>query len=73
MTFDPDCDLIWRFPFGQQGKFSSGVFAYIDKPNGTLCPQSAHTSKKLSLKTPVYLSGSTLLQNSMQVVMQAVV
>ena len=53
MTFDPNCDLILGFPFGQQGKISSGVFAYIDKPSGTLCPKSAHTSKKISLKTPV--------------------
>ena len=55
MTFDPFCDLIWGFPFGQQGKTSSGVFAYIDKPSGTLCPKSAHTSKKISLRTPVYI------------------
>ena len=52
MTFDPTCDLIWGFPFGQLGKISSGLFAYIYKPNGTLCPKRAHTSKK-SLKTPV--------------------
>ena len=44
MTFDPNCDLILGFPFGQQGKISSGVFAYIDKPHGTLSPKSAHTS-----------------------------
>ena len=54
MTFDPYCDLIWGFPFGQQGKISSGVFAFIDKPSGTLCPKSAHTSKIISLRTPVY-------------------
>ena len=46
MTFDPDCDLILGFPFGQQGKISSGVFADIDKPSGTLCRKSAHTLKK---------------------------
>ena len=55
MTFDPFCDLIWGFPFGQQGKICSGVVAYIDKPSGTLCPKSAHTSKKISLKPPVYI------------------
>ena len=58
MTFDPNCDFILGFPFGQQGKISPGVFAYIDKPSGTLCPKSAHTSKKISLKTPVYFKQS---------------
>ena len=54
MTFDPNCDdLIWCFPFQQQGKISSVVFAYIDKPSGTVCPKSAYTSKKRSLITPV--------------------
>ena len=53
MTLTPYCDLILGFPFGQQGKISSGVFAYTDKPSGTLCPKSAHTSKKISLRTPV--------------------
>ena len=46
--------LFGGFPFGQQGKISSGVDAYIDKPSGTLCPKIAHTSKKKSLKPPVY-------------------
>ena len=53
MTFDSYCDLIRGFPFGQQGKISSGVFAYIDKPSGTLCPKSAHASKEIYLRTPV--------------------
>ena len=53
MTFDPDCDLNFGFPFGQQGKFSSGVFADIDKHSGTLCRKSAHTSKIISMKPPV--------------------
>ena len=51
VTFDPYCDHIWGFPFGQQGKISLGVFAYIDKPSGTLCPKSARTSKKISENT----------------------
>ena len=54
LNLTPYCDLIWGFPCGQQGKISSGVFAYIDRPTGTLCPKSAHTSKKMSLRTPVY-------------------
>ena len=54
MTFDPNSDLIWALSVGQQGKISSGVFADIDKTTGTLCPESAHTSKKLSQKPPVY-------------------
>ena len=54
MTFDPNSDLIWGLSVGQQGKISSGVFADIDKTTGTLCLKSAHTSKKLSLKPPVY-------------------
>ena len=53
MTFNPDWDLIWGFPFGQQSKISSGMFADIDKPCCTLCRKSAHTSKKMSLKPPV--------------------
>ena len=55
ITFNPDCDLIWGFPFGQQGKVSSGMFADIDKPSGTLCRKSAYTSKKMSLIPPVYI------------------
>ena len=54
MTFDPHSDLIWGLSVGQQGKISSGGFADIDKHTGTLCPKSAHTSKKVSLKPPVY-------------------
>ena len=54
MTFDPNSDLIWGLSVGQQGKIISGVFADIDKTTGTLCPKSAHTSKKLALKPPVY-------------------
>ena len=60
----PYCDLIWSFPFGQQGKVSSGVFAYIDKPGGTLCPKSAHTLKKISLRTPVYKNLFWSIKNS---------
>ena len=52
MTFDPDCDLILCFSFGQQGEFSSGVFADIYKHSCTLCRKSAHTSKKISMKPP---------------------
>ena len=51
MTFDPTCDLFWGFPFGQLGKISLGLFAYIYKPSGTLCPKRAHTSKKISENT----------------------
>ena len=46
MTFEPNSYLIWGLSIGQQGKISSGVFADIDKTTGTLCPKSAHTSKK---------------------------
>ena len=56
MTFDPNSDLIWGLSVGQQGKISSAVFTDIDKTTGTLCPESAHTSKKLSQKPPVYVS-----------------
>ena len=54
MTFDPESDLIPGLSVGQQGKISSGVFADFDTPIGTLCLKSAHTSKNLSLKPPVY-------------------
>ena len=36
MTFDPDSDLILGLSVGQQGKISSGVFAYSDQHIGTL-------------------------------------
>ena len=56
MTFNSDCDLIWGFAFGQQGKISPGMFADIDKHSGTLCRKSAYTSKQMSLKPPVHLT-----------------
>ena len=55
MTINPDRDLIWGSPFGQQDKISSGMVADIDKPSETLCRKSAHASKKkMSLKPTVY-------------------
>ena len=42
-TFDPDFDLIWGHPTGQQ-KISSGMFADIDKPSCSSCRKSVHKS-----------------------------
>ena len=63
MTFHPNSDLIWGLSVGQQGKIISGVFADIDKTTGTLCPESAHTSKKLSQKPPVYKEYSQMFKS----------
>ena len=44
INFDPDFDLIWGHPIGQQGKISSGMFADIDKLSCPWCRKSAHKS-----------------------------
>ena len=44
ITFDPEFDLLWGHPTGQQGKISTEMFANIDKPSDPLCRKGAHKS-----------------------------